>query len=283
MTEKNFVEIHEASMPQLQPKKSNPQTALSKPRPQTQARTKRQLLQDFWHACSWRQLKRQANPKDLLRLGSRHYGKLAACVFLGILIPKIEFSSTQNTAQLVDNQPIAASFLSLGTETPSAQLTNYSEANDENQLILTRLGQISTQEKRRFISRFGKVAKSEQEKFGIPAPVLLAMGILYSGFGTSEWAKNQNNFFHLHPHELKTAQTVDYEGETVAKFETAWANFRAHSEFLLANFGDLRETAGKNSELWLLGLQRLGYEKAGFSPELLSAIISEYDLNRYNQ
>jgi len=284
MTEQNFAEVNGAEMPQLQPKKSNPQTALSKPRPQAQPRSKKQLLQDFWHACSWRQLKRRAHPTELLQLGRRHYGKLATCVFLGIIISKAEFGNFSNPTQTVDNQPVAqAGFFTNSADNPSPQLVSYSENNAELQLILNRLAEISTEEKRRFLHRFGKVAKSEQEKFGIPASVCLSMAILYSGFGTSELSSSQNNFFHLNCQELKNAEQVDYQGECVAKFETAWASFRAHSEFLIDNFGDLRETAGKNSELWLLGLERLGYEKAAFSAELLTAIINEYELKRYDR
>lgn len=284
MIEQNFAEMNEAEMPQLQPKKSNPQTALSKPRPQAQPRSKKQLLQDFWHACSWRQLKRRAHPTELLQLGRRHYGKLATCVFLGIIISKVEFGNLSNSTQNVDNQTVAqAGFFATTTDNPSPQLVSYGEENAENQLILNRLGEIPTENKRRFLSRFGKVAKSEQEKFGIPASVCLSMAILYSGFGTSELSTNQNNFFHLTAEEIKNVQTIDYQGETVAKFETAWASFRAHSEFLVNNFGDLRETAGKNSELWLLGLERLGYEKTAFSAELLNAIIDEYELKKYDK
>jgi flagellum-specific peptidoglycan hydrolase FlgJ len=284
MSEQNFVEINEADMPQLQPQKSNPHKALTKARRPTKAKSKSQILQDFWHACSWRQLKRRAHPTELLQLGRRHYGKLATFVFLGIIISKVEFSTYPNLIQTVDNQPVAqAGFFTNSADNPSPQLVSYSEENAELQLILNRLAEISTEEKRRFLHRFGKVAKSEQEKFGIPASVCLSMAILYSGFGTSELAKNQNNFFHLNCQELKTTETVDYQNECVGKFATAWENFRAHSEFLITNYGDLRETAGKNSELWLLGLERLGYEKAAFSAELLTAIINEYELKRYDK
>ena len=284
--EENFSKNENVDLPLMQSRKCNRQTALSKPRPQPQPKTKKQLLQDFWQACNWRQLKRRAQPKEIMLVVKNNYGKIGILAIIIILTFKMNVPVAENNTQLTENQLIEQSAIfSLPDEAPTAILANNIQNEAQNTIILSRLENINAETKKYFLKRFVKVAQSEQQKFKIPASICLAFSILYSGFDTNEISQNYQNYFHLSCQELtsKNAQTVDYQGECLLKFETAWAGFRAQSEFLIANYGDLPETAGEDCQLWLIGLQRLGYEKTAFSVELLSEIISIYDLQKYDK
>lgn len=73
---------------------------------------------------------------------------------------------------------------------------------------------------KRFVERFAKVALREQEKFGIPASILLARGILISKQGTAAHLLKTNNYF-------GAGCTV---GEDCTQhFDSAWLSLRAQS------------------------------------------------------
>ena len=46
-----------------------------------------------------------------------------------------------------------------------------------------------------YISRYAKIALEQERKYGIPAPITLAQGIIESGAGTSTLARKSNNHF----------------------------------------------------------------------------------------
>lgn len=121
----------------------------------------------------------------------------------------------------------------------------------------------STQEVKAYVNRFSKVARSEMEKFGIPASIKLAQGILESAAGKSKMAKMENNHFGL-PMSNQS-------------YGSAWENWRAHSIFLKSEYPSLFESSG-SYKTWAKELKKLKYSKDKNYDQKLIQIVETYQL-----
>lgn len=126
------------------------------------------------------------------------------------------------------------------------------------------LNNISDQQARSYIQRFERVARAEMDKFGIPASIKMAQGILESKAGTNEDAMTYNNHF----------------GQVMAggEYKSAWQNWRAHSLFLQQNYPSLFEL-GPNRKKWVKEFKQLGYSSDRNYGKYLLDIIEKYDLS----
>ena len=119
-----------------------------------------------------------------------------------------------------------------------------------------------------YIKRFEKVAKVEMEKFGIPASIKMAQGIIESQANAHPNALSMNNHF----------------GQPMAtqRYESAWENWRAHS--LMISNSKLKDLCGNKSvKQWAKALQKSGYSTIpNYANELLE-VIDTYELNRLDR
>jgi flagellum-specific peptidoglycan hydrolase FlgJ len=119
-----------------------------------------------------------------------------------------------------------------------------------------------------YIKRFRKVAIMEMKKFGIPASIKMAWGILESGAGEKTAAALDNNHF-----------GTLMEGQP---YTTAWENWRAHSMLLQSNYSGLFQS-GNDYRRWVKALDQAGVTAdRGFDENLLN-IIERYQLDRLDQ
>lgn len=102
----------------------------------------------------------------------------------------------------------------------------------DNIKALAKLAKIDPIEIDAFIKRFAHVAIAEQKKYGIPASITIANGLLLSSANHSILAEDHNNFF-------KLTCTPDWDGGSTRlyntcyrTYETAWLSFRDHSNYL---------------------------------------------------
>jgi flagellum-specific peptidoglycan hydrolase FlgJ len=119
----------------------------------------------------------------------------------------------------------------------------------------------------RYISRFAKIAQQEEARYGIPAAITIAQGMLESSVGRSRLARKANAHFglkcwkggcgddHCLPHH------DDSPDDRFRRYANAWLSYRDHSEFLsggerYAHLFDLHLTDYRG---WARGLQRAGY------------------------
>lgn len=121
-------------------------------------------------------------------------------------------------------------------------------------------------------------------KFGIPASVILGLSILHSNYGVSELAQTGNNHFHITCTDNHLAEGITgrgmHEGECYIHYQNAWTSFRANSLKLNAeHFEELRAVAGKNYEVWVSGLQKMGLQEA----DNLLEIIEEHQLYQFDK
>jgi flagellum-specific peptidoglycan hydrolase FlgJ len=120
-----------------------------------------------------------------------------------------------------------------------------------------------------YIQRFEKVAQAEMQKFGIPASIKMAQGLLESQAGDHPDARRHNNHF----------------GTLTAKrtFNNAWENWRAHSHALQQEQPELFRL-GMDYEQWAHALGRTPYyyQDEQYAAKLLE-LIKKYQLYRLDE
>lgn len=137
----------------------------------------------------------------------------------------------------------------------------------------------------KYIDRFRQVAKAEERKFGIPACIKMAQGILESGFGTSTLAVKNHNHFGVKCFSKRckkghcTNRTDDSHKDFFRKYPNAWASWRAHSQHLSNSerYKKLFETS--DYKKWAYGLKKAGYATDAQYPEKLIGIIEYFNLS----
>lgn len=142
--------------------------------------------------------------------------------------------------------------------------------------------------KLQYVERFAKIAVTEQKKYGIPASITLAQGILESRAGSSKLAKQANNHFGIKcfSTKCKKGHCMNFQDDShkdfFRKYPTAWESYRAHSEFLINNSYKKLLKYGNDYKMWAYGLKKLGYATDANYDNLLINIIETYDLTVYD-
>ncbi|RZL48783.1 MAG: LysM peptidoglycan-binding domain-containing protein [Pedobacter sp.] len=138
-----------------------------------------------------------------------------------------------------------------------------------------------------YIDAFKTVAIEEMNKYGIPASITLAQGILESDKGNSDLAKYANNHFGV-------KCTSDWKGKAYYKdddknndcfrvYKDARESYKDHSEFLKRKrYSFLFELDKNDYRNWAIGLKTAGYATNPKYPDLLIGIIEKYKLNQYD-
>jgi flagellum-specific peptidoglycan hydrolase FlgJ len=141
-----------------------------------------------------------------------------------------------------------------------------------------------------YIKRFAKTAVAEMHKYGIPASITLAQGIVESRYGTSTLAVKANNHFGIKCFAKKcqkghcTNHTDDSHKDFFVKYPNAWGSYRAHSLFLKnsARYTELF-TYGEDYAKWAHGLKRCGYATDPNYANKIISTIKKYKLYRYDK
>ena len=134
-----------------------------------------------------------------------------------------------------------------------------------------------------FLERFAHVAQAEQEKFGIPASVTLATGLLYSRGGKAALVRELNNYFHLPCGSDWQGATGRAEGECLRRYETAWTSFRDFSLTLTTGeYARLSAFGPRDYRRWSAGMEELGFQGNDKLASELQRTIDRYQLFRYD-
>ena len=114
-----------------------------------------------------------------------------------------------------------------------------------------------------YIKRFTRVATVEMEKFGIPASLKMAQGIVDSWAGKHPVSSATNNHF----------------GRPLAGklYKSAWENWRAHSLYLNQHYQNLFDN-GRNYRKWAEALAQSGYTEDQDYYDKLMTVIENYQL-----
>jgi len=140
-----------------------------------------------------------------------------------------------------------------------------------------------------YINRFSKIAQGEMAKFGIPASISLAQGLIESRAGTSKLAVSNNNHFGMKCFAKNCAKghcsnhTDDTHKDFFRKYNNAWESWRAHSQLLASGRYEKLKRHGRDYRAWANGLQSAGYATDKKYASKLIGIIERYDLHCYDR
>lgn len=135
-----------------------------------------------------------------------------------------------------------------------------------------------------YIDRYKAIAVADMERYGIPASITMAQGILESDSGNSLLAIKSNNHFGIKCKTNWTGRKVyhddDAKGECFRAYPTVEASYRDHAEFLDSQprYDSLFAYASDDYKSWARGLKAAGYATAPDYAQRLIRIIEENQL-----
>ncbi len=140
-----------------------------------------------------------------------------------------------------------------------------------------------------YIARFRKIAQTEMEKYGVPASISLAQGLIESNAGASKLARANNNHFGIKCFQRKcrsghcTNHSDDSHKDFFRKYPNAWESWRAHSVMISTGRYAKLKKHGRNYKKWAVGLKEIGYATDQNYDKKLIGVIERYGLQRYDQ
>lgn len=150
---------------------------------------------------------------------------------------------------------------------------------------------VMTKEQLVYIERFAPVAQQEQDKYGIPASIKLAQGLIESRSGQSKLSQQNNNHFGMKcfAKNCKKGHCSNFSDDShkdfFKKYPTAWASWRDHSELLKNHSRDNYDVCFEceDYKCWAYCLKKRGYATAPNYAELLIKVIEDYELYRFDK
>jgi len=141
-----------------------------------------------------------------------------------------------------------------------------------------------------YINRFYKVAQAEMKKYGIPASITLAQGLLESNIGTSKLANQNKNHFGIKCFSKKCKKghcsnfNDDHHKDFFRSFPSAWESYRAHSILLQKQrYKKLYQLKPTDYQGWAKGLQAAGYATDKQYASKLIKLIKRLKLDQFDQ
>ncbi|MCG8327369.1 MAG: glucosaminidase domain-containing protein [Chitinophagales bacterium] len=197
-----------------------------------------------------------------------------------------------NTSQL--NQPKARP----ASQKPAANVSNlantYSNLTSENKgetnSESTKLKTEKRKKQLRYVKRFADVAQAEMDKYGIPASITLAQGLLESNVGESKLATKNNNHFGIKCFSRSCSKghcsnfTDDSHKDFFRKYQSSWESYRAHSMLLKrgSRYQKLFKLDHNDYKGWAHGLKKAGYATDKRYAEKIINLIEDLKLYQYD-
>lgn len=147
---------------------------------------------------------------------------------------------------------------------------------------------------RAYIEKYKHIALEHEKRYGIPASITLAQGLLESNAGTSGLTRSSNNHFGIkalggwHGRVYKCHDDERYANGKPKKssfrcYRSAEESFEAHSQLLTnRHYRSLLSFSVYDYRSWAFGLKRKGYATAADYAEALIGIIDENRLYKIN-
>jgi hypothetical protein len=132
----------------------------------------------------------------------------------------------------------------------------------------------------------------QQRKYGIPASITLAQGIIESANGKSQLARNENNHFGVKATKAWLdaggkygLYTDDAKNEKFCSYASVGDSYEHHSKFLKNNsrYAACFKLSSDDYKGWANGLQRAGYATNKSYAQSLIAVIERNGLDKYDQ
>jgi len=304
------------------PKKDSPKQKFVNPNALvTTNNNKRKSIKHLWfalnHAIQWPQLKETFQGPTLLTLAKKNWFSVSAfALFLLFFFRTPDIQKTvggQITANqeatvipiekvgfnenALDNKIVAPPKKIPAKKKPvkaieeerMISIPQIPKATRSDRSILKELGNHAQSLRDEYISRFVSIAKTEEEKFGIPASITLGIAILRSEFGSSLVAKEGNNHLHITCEENPVPMGKGMSGQGIhggicyTRYKSTWMGFRAHSELIQRKYKKAI-SKGQNYNKWSKALEKAGYfNHDNFGSAALIKTIELYQLNQFDK
>lgn len=143
-----------------------------------------------------------------------------------------------------------------------------------------------------YADKYAEYAMEQMRRYGIPASVTLAQGIIESSNGQSQLARNENNHFGIKATQSWIAgggkyglYTDDKPNEKFCSYGSVSNSYEHHSQFLKNNqrYAGCFKLSPDDYRGWAKGLEKAGYATAGKYASNLVGIIEKNDLQKYDQ
>ena len=140
----------------------------------------------------------------------------------------------------------------------------------------------------RYVGRYEKVALAEMKKYGIPASITLAQGLLESDAGHSDLAQESDNHFGIKcRRKCRGCTCRNYSDDDIYDmfrvFDSVWESYREHSLLLNGSrYRHLLKLDKTDYKAWAHGLKKAGYATDKRYAEKLIQIIEALKLYRYD-
>lgn len=184
--------------------------------------------------------------------------------------------------------------LELSTKRPQLEISRDAPAAQAQATAVKLNAMPDTEERQRqraYVERFAKVAQAEMAKFGIPASIKLAQGLLESQAGTSPLARRNHNHFGIKCFSRRCRQghcrnfRDDSHKDFFRIYKSAWESYRAHSLLLKQEerYRPLFDLPAQDYRAWARGLASAGYATDPQYAQKLIQLIEALRLHRFDQ
>lgn len=144
--------------------------------------------------------------------------------------------------------------------------------------------EVSVEIERAFLKRFSKVAQAEQQKYGIPASVFLALAYVNSFSGQRALSRTQHNYFALPCGAGWAGKKVEIGTFCYRTYETAWESFRnASSSISATRWAQVLIQGNGRSVEWIRAVVENGYSDVREADRLMESVIQRYRLDELDQ
>ena len=139
----------------------------------------------------------------------------------------------------------------------------------------------------RYIKQYKDIAIKHQKKYGIPASITLAQGLLESSAGRSRLAREANNHFGIKCGSGWKGKTIKHKAERgkecFRKYKNAEESYEDHSRFLKRDrYKPLFKLKTSDYKGWARTLRKCGYATDKKYPDKLISLIERYKLYQYD-
>ncbi|MBL7826021.1 MAG: glucosaminidase domain-containing protein [Saprospiraceae bacterium] len=159
----------------------------------------------------------------------------------------------------------------------------------ENDAAPVRVETIKGDHSAAYIRKFSGIARQEMLKYGVPASISLAQGLIESRAGTSKLAVQNNNHFGMKCFARNcrkghcTNHTDDTHKDFFLKFNDPKLSWRAHSILISSGRYAKLKKHGRDYRKWAYGLKSVGYATDRTYAEKLIRTIERYGLNQFDR
>ena len=143
-----------------------------------------------------------------------------------------------------------------------------------------------------YAAKYADAAMEQMKRYGIPASVTLAQGILESRNGQSELSQLGNNHFGIKATKAWLNAGGDYlvydddkPNEKFCKYNSVAESYEHHSKFLAngSRYAQCFKLSPDDYKGWTKGIERAGYATNGGYAKSLQSIIEANNLQKYDQ